>query len=239
MILVSYSLYGDDPKYVIGAIKNAELIQKLGCGWQAVFYLAPDISIKVEMELVRFGALVKHWKPGWHHNGMFWRFSAINDFDYDFVLIRDVDSRISDRELSCLDEWFKSGKTLNIIRDHPHHNALILGGLWGVSSRVKDLNIRWNNAQNYGEAYGEDQVFLRKEVFPNVKKSMHINDTFFSLPRSKYRFPTPRKGLGFVGESVNEIEHYDESLRDVLHQYLNSRYKRIILLVKFYLHKMI
>jgi hypothetical protein len=239
MILVSYSLYGNDPKYLLGAIKNAEFIQKLGTDWQAVYYLAPDIPSDVEMELIKFGALVKHWESHWHHNGMFWRFSAVSDFEFDFMIIRDVDSRISDRELSCLNEWFASGKTISVIRDHPYHNALILGGLWGVSSKVKELNIKWKNAENYGEAHGDDQVFLSKEVFPNLKRSMHLNDTFFSLPRSKYRFPTPRVGLGFVGESVNENELFDESLRDVLKIYMNSRCKRIAILIKFYLHKLI
>jgi len=237
MILVSFSLYGNNPKYVIGAIKNAAFIQELGPAWQAVFYLAPEIPDKIELELLKFGALVKRWQSSWHPNGMFWRFSAINDFDFDFVVIRDVDSRISERELNCINEWFKSGKTLSVIRDHPHHNALILGGLWGVSYKAKQSGINWKNSENYSVDHGQDQIFLKKEVYPILKKSMYLNDAFFSFPRSKYRFPSDRNGLEFVGESVNESEDFEANLRKVLDAYLNSKYKRLLILLKFYLHK--
>ena len=239
MILVSYSLYGNDPKYVIGAIKNAAFIQQLGPAWQAIFYLSSEIPDQIELELVKLGSLVKRWESNWHQNGMFWRFSAINDFEYDFVIIRDVDSRISERELNCLSEWFKSGKMLSVIRDHPHHNALILGGLWGVSSKVKESEINWKNSENFSVGHGQDQVFLKKEVYPVLRRSMYLNDAFFSLPRSKYRFPTNRNGLGFVGESVNESEDFDADLRKVLDTYLNSKYLRLLILIKFYLHKFI
>jgi len=239
MILVSYSLYGSDPKYVIGAIKNATIIKELGPAWQAVFYLAPEISDEIESELVKSGALVKRWASNWHKNGMFWRFSAINDFEFDFTIIRDVDSRISERELSCLNEWFKSGKTLSVIRDHPHHNALILGGLWGVSSKVKQSNINWKNSEKFSVDHGQDQVFLKKEVYPILKKSMYLNDAFFSMPRSKCRFPTNRNGLEYVGESVNESEDFDANLRKVLDIYLNSKYKRLFILLRFYLQKVL
>jgi hypothetical protein len=237
MILVSYSLYGSDPKYLIGAVKNAALIQELGPDWQAVFYLAPEIPNEIESELVKFGAVVKRWESNWHQNGMFWRFSVIKDFEFDFAIIRDVDSRISERELNCLNKWFDSGKILSVIRDHPHHNALILGGLWGVSSKVKQSSINWKNSELFGMDHGQDQVFLKKEVYPILKKSMYLNDAFFSYPRSKYRFPSIRNGLEFIGESVNENEEFDANLRQVLQTYLNSRSKRLLILVRFYLHK--
>jgi hypothetical protein len=170
---------------------------------------------------------------------MFWRFSVINDFEFDFAIVRDVDSRISERELNCLNEWFKSGKTLSVIRDHPHHNALILGGLWGVSYKAKQSGINWENSENFSLDHGQDQVFLKEEVYPILKKSMYLNDAFFSLPRSKYRFPTSRTSLEFVGESVDENDDFDANLRKVLQTYLNSRYKRFLVLMRFYLHKIL
>ena len=238
MILVSFSLYGSSPKYLVGAVKNADFIQKLGNDWQAVFYLGPEVKTEVELELKKFGAWVRRWEPHWHQNGMFWRFSAVCDYEFDFIIIRDVDSRISQRELNCLNDWFASGKVSSIIRDHPFHNALILGGLWGVSSKVKDLSIEWKNSENYGDSHGQDQAFLHKEVFPKIKKSIHLNDAFFSLPRSKYRFPTPRIGSEFVGESVDENEIFDDGLRYIVDKYMNSKFLRTLILIKFYLHKL-
>jgi hypothetical protein len=237
MILVSFSLYGSDPKYIIGALRNAELIRSFGSGWQSVFYLGSEISEETRSGLLVNGAKIRSWDESWHKNGMFWRFAAIHDFHYDFLIFRDVDSRISERELAALGQWFKSGKTLHVMRDHPYHNALILGGMWGVTSAVKRSKIKWNSAEKYGVMHGQDQVFLHREIYPHLKMSKHVNDEFFSLPFNKFRFPTDRSGLSYVGETLDENDHFDEGLRLVLDKFIHSPTRRFKLFAIFLLHR--
>jgi hypothetical protein len=237
MILVSFSLYGKNPKYLVGALRNAETIQGFGPEWQSVFYLGPEIPEEIETELLSHGAKVRNWDQSWHKNGMFWRFTAIQEFNYNYLIFRDVDSRISDRELKALDQWFVSGKTIHVMRDHPHHNALILGGMWGVTCEVKNLEIAWENAEKYGVEHGEDQNFLDREVYSKLKKSMHLNDAFFSVPHKKFDFPSSRIGSGYVGETIDQHENFDESLRVVLQKCLNSPSERFRIFAIFSLHK--
>ena len=237
MILVSFSLYGSDPKYTVGAVRNAELIRSFGSGWQSVFYLGSEISEEIRSALLINGAKIRSWDATWHKNGMFWRFAAIQDFNYDFLIFRDVDSRISERELKALEQWFKSGKTLHIMRDHPYHNALILGGMWGVTSAVKRSKIKWDSAEKYGVKHGQDQVFLHREIYPHLKMSKHVNDEFFSLSVKKFRFPTDRSGFSYVGESLDEKDHFDEDLRLILKSFIHSPIKRFKLSVIFLLHR--
>lgn len=237
MILVSFSLYGSNPKYIIGALKNAEEINSLGSEWKSIFYIGSEISHEIETELVNFGAMVQRQEEFWHKNGMFWRFMAIHRLDYDFVIFRDVDSRISQRELAAVYQWISSKKILHVLRDHPHHNAIILGGLWGVTQAAKNAKIVWENTFKYGVNHGEDQVFLAIEVYPALRKSVHLNDSFFTVLPSKSKFPTERIGFSYVGESLDEDDSFDETLRLVLEDYLLSRFKRIKLKLTFLAHK--
>ena len=40
--VISFSLWGDDPKYTIGAIRNAELAKTVYPGWVPRFYCAKN-----------------------------------------------------------------------------------------------------------------------------------------------------------------------------------------------------
>jgi hypothetical protein len=237
MILASFSLYGNVPKYLVGAVRNAERINDFGSEWQSVFYLGAEIPIEVETELQTHGAMIRKWDSTWHKNGMFWRFKAVEEFDYDFVIFRDVDSRISERELEALNQWFVSGKQLHIMRDHPHHNALILGGMWGLASNSMQTYIDWGSVTKYGTQHGQDQIFLEREVYPNLKKSAHKNDDFFSFPHKVFRFPSERNGLAYVGESVDENEQFDENLRLDLERCINSRREKLRIFTIFSFHR--
>lgn len=48
--------------------------------------------------------------------GMFWRWLVAEDPDVERFLIRDVDSRLNEREARAVDEWILSGKAYHIMR---------------------------------------------------------------------------------------------------------------------------
>ena len=56
------------------------------------------------------------------------------DNTVDIFLSRDLDSSLSTREKSAVDEWLNSDKLFHAIRDHPSHNGVLLAGLWGVKN---------------------------------------------------------------------------------------------------------
>ena len=45
----------------------------------------------------------------------------------DVILVRDLDSEISHREISAYNEFSYSEKKFHIMRDHPNHGVAILG----------------------------------------------------------------------------------------------------------------
>ena len=64
--------------------------------------------------------------------GMFWRFQPNDDKEVERFIVRDSDSRITEREKIAVEEWEKEDKVLHIMRDHPHHNFHILAGMFGI-----------------------------------------------------------------------------------------------------------
>ena len=223
MNFVSFSVYGNSPKYLIGAIRNAQFIKKVMNDWTPIFFLDDNIPNSFANELHAAGAVVRIRNSDWHENGMFWRFRAFFEEDANLVLIRDCDSRISQRELLAIDLWRKSGKSAHIIRDHPLHRSLIMGGMWGAkASLVKDLNA-WDQSLQFGVERGEDQNFLNEYIYPILLPDALIHDSFFRFEPGSTNLPLLRVDGEFIGEVIDENENYDLNSRAYLRKIENSR----------------
>jgi hypothetical protein len=211
--IVSFSLWGDSPKYCVGAVRNAELMETMYPGWTARFYCGESVPAETTDKLVALGSeVVRMGVPGdW--TGMFWRFEAISDPDVEIMISRDTDSRLSKREVFAVNDWLLSGKSFHIMRDHPAHNTVILGGMWGARKPV--LQDMKNLIDSYiKQSYWQiDQQFLRDIVWPRVMNDSCVHDPFFQ----KIPFPVSRNGLEFVGqvwdENENTVEEHLQELR--------------------------
>ena len=122
--VISFSLYGNNPKYTLGAIKNMDLHlnQEIYKDWVLRFYINNTVPKKIIDELKSKHAEIINMDNSYLNNfGMFWRFIILEDNNVDIFIVRDVDSRISKREENAVNEWIMSDKQIHIIRDHPHH----------------------------------------------------------------------------------------------------------------------
>lgn len=208
MKYVSFSLWGNQPIYNVGIIKNIHLCKTIYSDWKvAVFYdnTVPDKTIS---ELQSLGAMTIDMS-GKNIYGMFWRFFAVDLPNCEYAIFRDADSRVSVREKLAVDEWIKSGKTLHVMRDHPNHKIPhgndeigILGGMWGLKTNIIPLTSWIINYEYKSEnKYGRDQSFLKK-VYNELKNDLIEHDNFFS----KNRFPIERENGRFVGERIDEYD---------------------------------
>ena len=131
--VITFSLYGSDPKYCVGMIKNAELREETYSDWKIRVYLDESVPRRVVSDLERLGCEIVDMSDS-KIPGMYWRFLAVEDPSIDVVCIRDSDSRLSMREKYAVNEWMNSDKILHIMRDHPHHGYPIMGGMWGYKN---------------------------------------------------------------------------------------------------------
>jgi hypothetical protein len=196
--IIAYSLWGDDEKYTLGAIKNAVVSEQLLPDWICRFYVGASVPqhILSQLEKKTNVELVRMEEQG-NWTGMFWRFlSADSD---DVMVSRDTDSRITQREVDAIEEWLSSDKDFHIMRDHPFHGTQILGGMWGCRNGILKGISEWVEDYTKGDFWQVDQNFLREVVYPKVQNNAIVHDEFFE----KKPFPTKRKPREFVGQAFN------------------------------------
>lgn len=105
------------------------------------------------------------------------RFLAYDDPKVEYIISRDVDSRLHPRELFAVNEWLASGMHFHAMRDNKEHDTEVLGGMFGMKRGALDhasLSALLSQALNDNPegilgAPGEDQSFLQRYVWPIVK----------------------------------------------------------------------
>ena len=108
--MISYGLYGSNPKYTVGAIRNAELAPHIFPGWVVRFYVAKNVDASVIKQLEALGAELIYMSPTSDKiAGMFWRFMVADDPSVDRFIVRDTDSRLNPRDRFAVEEWITSG----------------------------------------------------------------------------------------------------------------------------------
>ncbi len=200
--LITYSLWGDNPKYTIGAIRNAEQIKKVYPGWIGRFYCANSVPDKIKSKLKDLGSEVIEINTPGNRISTLWRFLPIAEKDVEVMLSRDTDSRLSEREMHAVNHWLSTDKLFHVMRDHPEHNAIIMAGMWGAKKPIlqdMDYLLKSYKMEN---TFQIDQNFLRDVVWPRVAYTACVHDPFFA----KIPFPSQRAGYEFVGQVWDENE---------------------------------
>tara|TARA_R110000824_G_scaffold24497_2_gene86234 strand:+ start:9056 stop:9712 length:657 start_codon:yes stop_codon:yes gene_type:complete len=217
MKLITFSLWGHDPKYLVGAIKNADLAKKIYPDWLCRFYVGQSIPFSVIHELKsRDNVQVVEKAEFGDWKGMFWRFEAIDEADVEVMISRDADSRLNYREKAAVDQWIESDKGFHIMRDHPWHRFPVLGGMWGIKSGILPSIRELINDFGQEDAYGTDYKFLADVVLPRIEDDTLVHDEFFEGTS----FPTLRQDNEFVGqifdENDNTVEEHVNILKEAL-----------------------
>jgi len=212
--IISFSLWGNDPKYVMGALENVKAQQQLFPDWTCRFYVHNSTVIQMPKEFKQLQELsetiIKGETPVIKHMdmpGMFWRFEVLKDKDVERFIIRDTDGRLTQRDKNCVKDWERSGKEFHIIRDHPMHNTKIMGGMWGATKKFID-RINYDDLINsfsnlsYNNIYATDQEFLARMIYPLVKDSALIHDDFDRYKEGARKIPHFRIGTEYIGEPI-------------------------------------
>lgn len=196
--VIAFSLWGDNPTYVHGAIVNARLSQNLYYGWTTRFYCAPDVPTDALAILRKTGAQVLVIDdPRLMGIRPLWRFLASDDPNVDFFLCRDTDSRLNGQELNAVDAWLRSGKPFHAMRDHVYHMELLLAGLWGgMAGVLPPLMKTILDNPRYGNNRFGDQLFLMEFVWPLVRDHILVHDSYYRFHGAvdfpdAYRLPRP------------------------------------------------
>jgi len=211
--IISFSLWGSNPLYNVGAIHNIELAKKIFPDWVCRFYIDFDQTPRdVIDQIITSGAEVVERHGNINCLASLWRFEVMFDESVDMFICRDADARLTLREKLAVDEWVDSDKSFNVMRDHPHHGPDchgMFGGMWGgkvsTTKQYKDKYYSWVNRNSY-VGRGEDQDFLHTHIWTDAKNYMMCLDTYRNSPlltgEERY-FPLELIGNYHVGAIVD------------------------------------
>jgi tetratricopeptide (TPR) repeat protein len=185
--VIVFSVWGDDIRYLNGAITNAIVARYLYPGWRARFYTDASTPPPFREALVQNGAQIVMVEdlPA-DRFGLFWRFLPEDDPDVDIYLVRDADSVMNIKERWAVSDWLKSGKAFHVMRDNPQHSELILAGMWGahrgnIGGMRKRIEQSVEAGRNVGNNATLDQHFLRNVIWPIARHSVKIHDDCFDF----------------------------------------------------------
>ncbi|RXJ74073.1 hypothetical protein CS022_05380 [Veronia nyctiphanis] len=198
--VVSFSLYGQSPKYCETAIINADVMPDIYPGWEMWVYHDDSVPDHVLERLKQRGVVLISASvvEASHMPGTFWRFLALESLDVDMVICRDADSIVCAREKCLVDSWLKSDKSFHVIRDWFGHTDLILAGLWGarhglltgVRAMIDRYLVEVGDKLHSTHA---DQFFLAEYVWPRIKHScMHHSSVITEVLNAKWPDNEPR-----------------------------------------------
>ena len=136
---------------------------------------------------------------------LMWRFLVADDMDVTRFIVRDADSRLSERDSAAVAAWMRTDAAVHCIRDHPAHSAHpMLGGMWGGRPRqlAGVLWTPWKDLmKGYKDDYAMDMYLLGKTIWPKIQRHVYCHDSVScdDWPNT-HPFPVPRVGTEHVGQ---------------------------------------
>ena len=219
--IISFSVWGKNPKYAEAAYQNLLLQPKFYPGWTCRFYVDETVPEDLVPKLEDNGAEVIVMDKSDGCYGLFWRFEPFKDDSIERFIVRDTDSRLNPREADAVKEWGESGKEFHIMRDNIQHNAPICGGMWGATLKFIDkIKYDYDDLLNTylegltfqeiykqrGKFFNTDQPFLWKYIWPRVINShiAHIADIKeLRITGNEKLFKVSLGNKHFVGEPID------------------------------------
>jgi len=204
MKAISFAFFGPDPRYSVGAMRNAALAKQLFPGWEVVFYTDNTVPASVISELSQLDnvrVLIHGTDFQSNALGYYWRFIAAADPRYEAIIFRDVDSRLLQRDVDAVNAWLATDKQFHIIRDHPYHTSPMMPGAWGLRpSEVSKMIPVFLDAYAMRNVPRAEAFFLQTYLYPVAKHDSVVHDPFFE----QKDFPNPRQGGEFISQSFDE-----------------------------------
>jgi hypothetical protein len=203
--VIAFSLWGHQPRYLRGAMRNLLLAADLYPGWRCRFYVDATVPAGFTALAQDLGAeVVMRRADAPLREKLAWRFEVANDPGVGRFLVRDIDAVFSAREAMAVQSWVQSPLWFHAMRDWWTHTDLVLAGMWGGVAGV--LPALAPMLADYRSPHAEtpniDQWFLRDRVWGMLRASCLVHDRCFTPPLAQ-----PFPGTPQPDHHVGQNEH--------------------------------
>eukprot|EP00095_Tigriopus_kingsejongensis_P001170 maker-scaffold415_size178368-snap-gene-0.26 protein:Tk01170 transcript:maker-scaffold415_size178368-snap-gene-0.26-mRNA-1 annotation:"hypothetical protein DAPPUDRAFT_96285" len=212
--VISYSIFGplQGGGYFSGILENLRGIRKLYPGYVMRLYhnashsdtgfqeLCDIYCHSDSLDLCHVHSIDQY--PGINNMfGMLWRFAPLADPTVSEFHSRDLDSRISEREVAAVKDWHNTGRGMFGAKI-TEHNFAVTKNIW---EKI------YTKAKGGMGQKGYDQVLLTQCFWYPAQSSLVIHDSFLCntfVNQNTRPFPTqriPDKPFNFVGSNGGQI----------------------------------
>ncbi|KAF2362616.1 hypothetical protein FHG87_006642 [Trinorchestia longiramus] len=146
---------------------------------------------------------------------MLWRSVPLGDHQVERFIIRDSDAKIIPREAAAVEEWVRSGKYVHLMRDHPFHNVLIMGGLFGIYQPPPMRDVFENIRKGLFVHLPQNDQYNLERVMPRcfMEENALQHSSFWCTSFGKsVAFPTQRQNGFFVGNPMYRKQYENSSV---------------------------
>jgi hypothetical protein len=182
--VIAFSLFGENPRYLRGALHNILMAAEIYPDWICRFYIDGTVSKEfIETAKSHGSEFIICADNQSLANKLGWRFAVANDSTVGYFMVRDADSVVNPRERTAVTEWLASDYYFHVMRDWWTHTELILAGMWGgVAGVLPSVNaLSKKYISSVMDTPNADQIFLRDVIWPYVRQSVCIHDRYFDV----------------------------------------------------------
>ena len=238
---ISYSIYGDIEKYFKILEYNIQILKRnnfkivLYCEEKNITYLKTIFK-----DILIINGLINGV-----NNKMLWRLNPIFSDFTDTLFSRDADSKITNREITLMNNFLDSKFNFHIIRDHELHYMPIMGGLFGIKKelyKVLSNNRLRERMKNIKNIYNYDQLYLSDYIYPKVISFTLIHSSSYYYKNENICIVD--KDISYCGMYDNqslakfnkEIDHLNIVNRLPIHYIIGKifRYKWFLYIKKYH-----
>lgn len=240
--VIAMSVYGNSPKFTMGAIRNAQILPIYFPGWTLRVYVANPNSNTIEkkwmvperiivrlkmlnVQIVYVDTTRIKLQPKW------WSLLVADDPSVKYFLVRSANGRLSDRDAVAVSDFVqvsteKPDTAFHCVRDHPKHaSRAVTDGLWGgrsdklleklkpgIHALIQDYLSNCTTAEEVNKIRSTD--FLSDIIWPLVQDIAYCHDSVSCKKwPSSYSFPENHGTLlEYVGQKFNEHQEPQENL---------------------------
>lgn len=200
---ISFSLFGAEDRFFKGALENLRVCKTLYPDWSCIFYVSQNYPTpRLDEIRVSGGLVVVVNEVAEGLAPTIWRFRAGLIPDAEWVLVRDLDSLPSHREVDAVSVWIESGTDFHVMRDHYDHIWHMPAGLVGFrTERTRDA-LRELTEASQGAYYGVDADLLHSFIWKNRSLTRLVHDSITPRLLRVNRFRVESLNGDFVGRVV-------------------------------------
>jgi hypothetical protein len=191
--IFSYCLYGTKIKYCLGMVKNLDQIKKLFPNYETWITIGNDVPqsyIDIYSSYKNVKLIHTNLNSG---RLMSYRLFPLDNPLVEIMFTRDADSRFSERDIWCMNEFMQSKYRIFTIRDHWFQRFPIMMGQSGFRNLgkidIESLYKTFTNNRGGGDIdrYNSDQYFADEYLYNRYINDILVFSEFVKFPNENIR----------------------------------------------------